>query len=786
MLLENKELTRFEGYVMDRSRWTLKWREEPIALSRKSFDLLLFLIDHRDRVLNKDELLQALWPDQFVEESNLTQQIFLLRKALSRHESGAKIIETIPGRGYRFSAQVEEEPLAQSQLLINARESTTRITIDEEEIEAGSGNASLAQITPARAGRRRLFVLAGLLTFVLLMAAGWFGRQRWLDQSGGAPVQIVLAPMEGTSGDGVLDRSLVQAMRMDLAQSPYVTVVPTSAVTARLGEMRRKPEELSNAAVSREVCERTNSQAVVSGSLAKAGEHYLITEEASNCVDGAVIGQAKYEAAKDEELPHAMDELAARLRQKLGESRRSIARFSTPLFPQNTPSLEALKALTQGVEESRKGDDAKAITFHKLAIAADPGFAWAYYDLAISNSNVGDYAASREAIAKAYNLRDSTGKQQAFAIAAVYNALFTEDLYESLRIYQDWAALYPNDVLAWNGMNYVLANLGRHQEAAASSRRALALAPQNQNYLDEQAMELMQSGNSAEAKQTLDRAIAMHFDDNYIRARYLELAYLLHDESLLRAQRQWSKEHPQTPIVFVTEMEIAMAEGRFADAQKLAARCSQLYREQGIPDAGEQFGKAEAISMMEAGEISRGKRLFSQSPANPEEGQDVLGLAYSGNFSAAQSALRAAQAKFPKGTLWNLYWTPLTQAVIALQQNKPREAAAALEIARPVQARELVVPWLRGSAYLAAGQPDLAERDYRDVVTHPEIDPTSPNISLSWLGLGRALAAQGKKQDAIDAYQHFFTLWAHADPDTMYLKQARQEFATLQTVTPNK
>jgi DNA-binding winged helix-turn-helix (wHTH) protein len=65
------------------------------VLNRKSFDMLLFLIDHRNRVASKDGLLQALWPDQFVEESNLTQQVFFLRKALSRHESGAKIIKTI-------------------------------------------------------------------------------------------------------------------------------------------------------------------------------------------------------------------------------------------------------------------------------------------------------------------------------------------------------------------------------------------------------------------------------------------------------------------------------------------------------------------------------------------------------------------------------------------------------------------------------------------------------------------------------------------------------------------
>ena len=76
----------------------------------------------------------------------------------------------------------------------------------------------------------------------------------------------------------------------------------------------------------------------------------------------------------------------------------------------------------------------------------------------------------------------------------------------------------------------------------------------------------------------------------------------------------------------------------------------------------------------------------------------------------------------------------------------------------------------------------LAEKEYRTVIAHREIEAESVDYALSWLGLGEALAAEGNRAAAIDAYQHFFTLWAHADPDAMYLQQAKQEFATLQTV----
>jgi DNA-binding winged helix-turn-helix (wHTH) protein/tetratricopeptide (TPR) repeat protein len=774
MLMESNSL-QFGEFTLDRRLRELRRGNAVLSIPGKAFDLLAYMVANPGRPLTKTELLDAVWPETSVEEANLSQNVFLLRKVLGSGSDGP--IKTLAGRGYQFAAEVREIEAASKPFYGQRLEDAQSVTMEATQTRVVVRH-EVEEETSSHAGWRWVVAVVVLAAFGL---QGWVGRQRWLDRTGGAPVQVVLAPMEGSTGDPVLDKALVQALRMDLAQSPWVTLVPGTTMEATLTQMMRKPEDAMTLAVAREVCERTNSQAVLSGNIARVGQHFLITEEASNCVDGSVIGQSKYEAQKAEELPHAIDRLAATLRQKLGESRRSIARFSTPLFESNTPSLEALKALTQGIEIDRRGDAVQAITFFKMATAADPNFAWAYYSLATSYSNAGDYAASREASAKAYSLRAAAGKSQAFAITALYNILVTQDLYESLRIYREWTSLYPNSALAWNGLDFVQANLGRFADAVVSDRRALALAPHNQNYLGEMAFGQMQSGDFKGAKKTLDQAIALNLDGNLLRVRYLQLAYLLQDDSLLRAQRQWSEAHPGNAMVLVVEAEIAMAEGRFSDARKLVARFNQLYREQGVEGAGEQYTKAIALEMMEAGELTEGKRLFSTSPANPEEGAEVLGLAYAGNVSAAQSAIRTMRERYPKGTYWNLCWGPMVEAVIALQQNRPKDAAAALETARPLDAREISISWVRGNSYLAAGQPVLAEADYRSVITHPERDPTEPTIPLSWLGLGEALAAQGKKQEAIAAYRHFFTLWAHADPDAKYLKQAKQDFATLQT-----
>lgn len=163
-------LVRFEEYELDRARWQLRHRDEVLPLSRKTFDLLIHLMENADRVVSKDELLRVLWPDSFVEENNLTQHIFLLRKALSKHPSGIKMIETAPGRGYRFVVPVEVElrpdpqdhPLAGEIPGVYDAASQTMLKKHEIEVDAGSVHTHQADRAPT--------------------AAAWFDSKRSLKQ----------------------------------------------------------------------------------------------------------------------------------------------------------------------------------------------------------------------------------------------------------------------------------------------------------------------------------------------------------------------------------------------------------------------------------------------------------------------------------------------------------------------------------------------------------------------------------------------------------------------------
>jgi DNA-binding winged helix-turn-helix (wHTH) protein/tetratricopeptide (TPR) repeat protein len=784
MRLENKDVVHFEDYVIDRPGWSLQWRQEPIALNRKSFDLLLYLVDHRDRVVGKDELLQALWPDQFVEESNLTQHIFLLRKALARHESGRKIIETVPGRGYRFAAPIEmktipaERSAAVGPILLTASESISEVTI-EEEIDPSS-DGSPAPPPQIRRTRRWIPVLAIVLGAIALCVGGWFGWQRWLDQSSGSPVEVVLMPMEGTTGDAILDRALVDALRIDLAQSPFVNVVPSSRIRSTLTQMRHKPDDPMSQAMAREVCERLNSQAVLHGAIARVGRHFLITEEGTSCVSGAILAEAKREADSSEDLPHAMEGLAAGLRQKLGESRRSVARFDKSLFHENTASLEALKDYSLAVHDYEQGKLTEAITMDQRAIAADPSFAGAYFALASYNITAGDDGLGRAAMVKAYNLRESASEPTRLAIEVVFNLFNREDLFGAETICRNWTELYPRSPNAWNLLSNTELDLGKIPESTAHAEIALNIWPESQGNVYNLAADQMRNGEPNAGRATLDHAIANHMDGDFIRANYLVIAYALHDPALIQVQRQWAVQHPDSPWFLMNDGLIATSEGRLADSRKLIAQAADALRRQGNPAMADSFLRSQGANLVEAGDLDRGKQLLHSSPIDPEEAQEIIGLVNIGELAPAAADLRAMRAKYPDGTLWNLYWGPRIQAGIALAGHKPSEAIALMESTRQFDRRGyLGVIKFRGDAYLAAGQFREAEKEYRDILAHPDLEPTSVDLPLSWVGLGRALAAEGNRPGAIDAYQHFFSLWIHADPDAPMLKHARQEFAAL-------
>ena len=220
----------------------------------------------------------------------------------------------------------------------------------------------------------------------------------------------MLADFENKTGDAIFDGTLKQGLAIELQQTPFLNLFPEARVRQTLREMSRPPDARVTAEIAREICERHNLTALITGSIAPLGSHYAITLEAIDGHSGESLARQQVEADSREQVLRALSQAATQLREHLGESLSSIQRFNGPLAQATTAKLEAFKAWSVGVEHSFGGRVMEAIPAYKRAIELDPDFVAAYSVLAAIHWATGQPDLAAEYAQKGYMLKDRVGE----------------------------------------------------------------------------------------------------------------------------------------------------------------------------------------------------------------------------------------------------------------------------------------------------------------------------------------------------------------------------------------
>jgi DNA-binding winged helix-turn-helix (wHTH) protein len=221
----------FGPFRIDAQKRILFKDEDPVSLSPKAFDLLLALVENRGRVLVKDELMEKVWPDQIVEDANITVNMSALRKALGESPHERLYIVTIPGRGYRFIADVNESHNGDDLL------GASSVAAGDNR-QAGQSVPRIETAFPARRATlllRRRATAVGILLIGLAVAAYYY-----FDRSSSAPGltdrdTILLADFDNKTGDEVFDGTLKQGLAIQLEQSPFLSIFPDARIRETLG-----------------------------------------------------------------------------------------------------------------------------------------------------------------------------------------------------------------------------------------------------------------------------------------------------------------------------------------------------------------------------------------------------------------------------------------------------------------------------------------------------------------------------------------------------------------------
>lgn len=485
MSQQTRRLYEFGPFRIDTANRLLLRDGKPIALKPKVVETLLLLIENSGRVVEKDELIEKLWPDSFVEEGNLTQNIYVLRKAIGGGAQAESYIETIPRRGYRFAAQVKEIPYEENGALAPVQREILPGTRVETETTQISEDENPDRIVPAiflPAGRARIFrrwvMISSILGAGVVVLVGYYllsnRTNRTLTRT--EIKSLAVLPFKSLSPDATdyMGQGMADALITKLSSSRQIAVRPTSAVL-RYSDRGEDP-----LAAGREL----GVDALLDGKIQQAGDRLRVTVQLLRVADGASLWAEKF----DEQFTNIFDvqdsisdQAARSLTLQLTGSERELMR------KHYTENAEANQTYLQGRYFWNKRNVPgfkEAIEYFQRAIEIDPNYALAYAGLADCYIRLNEYGVpmaqesvprAKAAVLKALEIDDALAEAHATLAFIKFRhdwdfAGAEQEFKRSLQLDANYSEAHQ-----WHAF-YLLA-VGRPGEADAEMRRAQELDP---------------------------------------------------------------------------------------------------------------------------------------------------------------------------------------------------------------------------------------------------------------------------------------------------------------------
>src|SRR5580700_5352457 len=502
---------RFGPFSLNPGEKVLLRQGRPVALTAKAFEILMLLVQNPGRSLAKEEMLREVWPDSFVDESNLAQHIFQLRKILEEAPGGRAYIETIPRYGYRFTQQVQQSPAPSGEIPATAPASVGR--------------------TDETASKSRWIIAAALAAVVAVAAIGMYvANERASNPSGVKARKVMLAvlPFEDLSRDAqqeYLSNGLTEEMITQLGNLEPERL----GVIARTSAMQYKDSHKDIRQISREL----GVDYVLEGSVRREGDQVRITAQLIQVRDQTHLWAKEYD--------RNLRDILALQKDVAGSVAREI---QLRLTPQQTANLAVAHPVDpQAYELYLKGryfwnmrNEAayvKAIDFFDQAIARDPQYARAYSGLADAYALLGSWPdaelprrvampRAKEAALTALKLDDSLA--EAHASLAFVEMHYEWNWKESEKEFRRAIELNPNYATAHQWFAYWLMAQGRPDESIAENELARKADPLSIIIRTDAADLLCAAGRFDEAIQKAREA--MDLDPDFRLGHYfLGLAY---------------------------------------------------------------------------------------------------------------------------------------------------------------------------------------------------------------------------------------------------------------------
>ena len=759
----------------------------PVSPVRLNPDLPVKLEDTINKALEKDPKMRC----QSAAELRADLQR-LRRDADSGHAAAhlsgevAARAEESSGRVASSASQIQDPKRDSSSLKIAPRNDA----VDSPAAGILGGAASPAVETQAskKTGLDKR-VLAGAAAIVVVLAVGayfFFHRAPKLTEKD----TIVLADFTNSTGDAVFDDSLRQALSAQLAESPFLNILSDTKMHATLQMMGQPADARVTEQISREICQRTASKAVLAGSIAQVGSHYNVVLNALNCSTGDTLATAGGDADSKDHVLDTLGKVGSEMRGKLGESLSSIEKFNAPIENVTTPSLDALKAYSLGVKIRQSKGDAEAISLFKQAVSLDPNFAAAYANLGSIYRNASEADLSSEYSKKAFDLRDRTSETEKLYITGHYYLDVTGELDKALESQQLWHQEYPREEIAIINSAFIETLLGRYEEAIKGFHEAIELDPEDVLTYGDMGESYASLNRLDEANAAFRQALNRKLEDPNLHLGMYALAFLQGDAAGMEKNVAWATGKAGVEDGFFSGQGDTEAYfGRLAKAREFSRRAVESAVRNDAKESAATWAANAALREAEFGNFGPARdgaaQALSLAPGRDVQILVAMTLARSGDLPRAAAIADKLSKDSPVNTILQDFWLPAIRGAIELNRNNASKGiealqpAAAYELGSASPISGLYPAYVRGQLYLQAHQGKEAAGEFQKLIDHRGIVVNLPLGALAHLGLARAYALQGDTSKARTAYQDFFAIWKDAEPSIPVLAAAKSEYAKL-------
>jgi eukaryotic-like serine/threonine-protein kinase len=580
-------------------------------------------------------------------------------------------------------------------------------------------------------GRARWYAIAAAVLVLLAAgAAGVFWRRAQAKPKLTDQDVLVVADFDNKTGDPVFDTALKQALAFQLQQSPFLKAMDEAEVRQTMKLSGRPPDARVTGEIARDICIREGQKATLEGSIVALGSQYLIALQAVNCQTGETFAREQAEAAGKEHVVDALGRATNSMRAKLGESLGTIQGDNRAYqHAVTTSSLEALQAYYMGDEERfKKGSRQAAIPFYRHATELDPNFAFAFAALGVNQFIVGDVAEGKQAVEKAYALKERVSDRERLDIEQFRYAVQGDDK-KALEIDELLTRRYPRDPVVHGNLagNYLRA--GEPEKALPEAEAALRTGPKNIKGYITAYKALVDMNRIDDAKATLQQAISNRFDLPSVHEPLLYIAYAEGDAQARQRETQWLASHQEEAMALEDQANNAAALGHLKQAQEVFRKGADMARQHPSDTAPQQF----------LAESATADALFRKCAPHGAHGPPI-----------AMALCDAAAAK---------------------KFNDQQAANGRVPISGPEA-------YVRGLVLLSDGQASDAVSLFSQMIDR-KVANWGPEYAAAQVGLARAARMLGDTTRVKKTYEQFFAFWKDADPDIPLLLEARKEYAAL-------